>query len=235
VTVAILRDSGIHLGPNDKVLDFGCGDGRHVYEFRDRGFDARGVDFGHYARLRDAADDEFFDVAASAPSYRLPYSDAEFDFVHSTSVFEHVMDYQSALSEISRVLKHDGASLHVFPARWRPIEPHMFVPFGARIHYRSWFFVWALLGIRNQFQQGKGAKEVAHLNDAYSKNGINYLTKRQIISVASQFFTTVEFAEGAYIRHAPGRTRQLRPLLNLVPSLAGVYRAWHTRILLLRK
>ena len=235
LTVAILRDYEIHLEPNDKVLDFGCGEGRHVYEFRDRGFDARGVDSGRYARLRGERDAALFDVAHSTPTYQLPYDDAEFDFVHSTSVFEHVMDYESALSEIARVLKQGGASLHVFPARWRPIEPHMYVPFGARVQHPAWFRLWATLGIRNQFQQGKEAKEVAELNREYSENGINYPTKREIVAVASKFFASVQFAEASYIRHAPGRTRHLRPLLDVAPGLAGVYRAWHTRVLLLLK
>jgi SAM-dependent methyltransferase len=235
LTIAILRDHGGGLKATDQVLDFGCGSGRHVYEFRDRGFDAWGVDSGRYARPRRAADATLFSVAESEPVYRLPYADATFDLVHSTSVFEHVLDYEAAFREISRVLKPTGWSLHVFPARWRPIEPHMYVPFGARIHHRGWFLLWATLGIRNEFQHGKPARVVADLNWAYSQNGINYPTKRQVVAVAKRFFSSVQFAEASYIRHAPGRTRHLRPLLSLAPALASIYRAWHTRVLLLRK
>ena len=235
LTVAILRDRGIRLEPSDKILDFGCGGGRHVYEFRDRGFNAHGVDNGAYAQPRRPEDASLFRSAERTPTYRLPYDDGEFSFVHSTSVFEHVMDYESAFREISRVLQPGGSSLHVFPARWRPIEPHMYVPFAGRFQHRSWFLLWALLGIRNEFQQGKTAAEVADLNVAYSRNGINYPTKREIIDVAARFFADAEFVEASYIRHASGRTRRLNPILRLVPQVAGLYRAWLTRVLLLHK
>ena len=235
LTLAILRDHGIQLNETAKILDFGCGSGRHVYEFRDRGFDAVGVDNQDYARPRNSEDAALFATVRWEPTYRLPYADGTFDFVHSTSVFEHVMDYQAALREIARVLKPGAHSLNVFPARWRPIEPHMFVPLGARVHHRAWFRLWAAVGIRNQFQQGQPAHVVADLNWAYSQNGINYPTKRDIIAVAERFFSSVRFAEAAYIRHVEGRSRHLRPLLALLPSLAGIYRAWHTRVLLLRK
>ena len=145
------------------------------------------------------------------------------------------MDYEAAFREISRVLRPGGSSLNVFPARWRPIEPHMFVPFAGRVQYRPWFLLWAKMGIRNQFQQGKSAEDVANLNFEYSRNGINYPTKREIVAVASPLFRSVEFVEASYIRHAPGRTRHLSPILRVFPQVAGFYRAWLTRVLLLRK
>ena len=72
------------------------------------------------------------------------------------------MDYDQAVSEIWRVLRRPGAwTLHIFPARWRPVEPHIFTPFGGRFQHPAVISLWAHLGIRNSFQKGLGAEETA--------------------------------------------------------------------------
>lgn len=80
-----------------------------------------------------------------------PFCEDSYDFCLSTSVFEHVTEYDKPISEISRVLRPGGWTLHVFPARWRPIEPHVFVPFGGRFQGPLLVFSLAKAGIRNDF------------------------------------------------------------------------------------
>jgi SAM-dependent methyltransferase len=122
----ILTEFGEEPNPGWKILDFGCGSGRHVYEYRDRFYNCLGFDRVNYVSLRDPSEAHFFCFSDSGVGYHVPHPDASFDFVFSTSVFEHVLDHEGAFREIHRVLKAGGVSIHVFPARYRPIEPHIF-------------------------------------------------------------------------------------------------------------
>lgn len=60
----------------------------------------------------------------------MPFPDASFVFVFSDRVFEYILDQEIAFHEIYRVLQPGGCSVHVFPAKWQVIEPHIYVPFG---------------------------------------------------------------------------------------------------------
>jgi SAM-dependent methyltransferase len=60
--------------------------------------------YGHTARL----------IRGSV--YELPYETAEFELVISFSVFEHLHEYEKALSEVGRVLKPGGRFLLGMPA-----------------------------------------------------------------------------------------------------------------------
>jgi ubiquinone/menaquinone biosynthesis C-methylase UbiE len=153
-------------------------------------------------------------------------------------VFEHVMDYDAAFREIARVLKPGGLSIHVFPARWRPIEPHIYVPFGARFH--SWWFYrfWAMTGIRNEFQQGMSAAEAAERNWIYARTGINYPTKREILFFARRHFDSAYFAEKSYIRFTKRSSRVSRLFdraISLHSGFERLYRDVHTRVLVVKK
>lgn len=164
------------------ILDLGCGKGALVDHLREQGHDAFGCDIAG----SDASDfvpgirpDGILRAIQPDP-YRLPFDDNQFDCVVSTQVLEHVMDYDSTLREIHRVLKPGGISLHVFPSRYTPIEPHVFVPLATLVRNKAWLFLWALLGVRNPFQKGKGAREVALRNYRYLKAHTNYLTCSEI-------------------------------------------------------
>jgi SAM-dependent methyltransferase len=58
---AILKSRGIRLAPDSMILDYGCGSGRHTYEYLDAGFhNAFGYDVQNYVVLRSPADRERF-------------------------------------------------------------------------------------------------------------------------------------------------------------------------------
>src|SRR5262245_4412292 len=95
----ILHDLGHSIGPQSTILDFGCGDGETVYQFRKLGFNAFGVDI----KIRE--ENDFLRVIPTTKNYRIPFGDQTFDFVYSDQVFEHVQDHDLALFEIWRVLK----------------------------------------------------------------------------------------------------------------------------------
>lgn len=214
----ILADLGAPLSPTSRILDFGCGAGALVQQGRSAGFQMFGCDFDtsaeHCSRIESP--------------YRLPFPDAYFDAVISNQVLEHVMDYDTALAELRRVLKPGGVFLHMFPSRWIPIEPHVFVPLATVIRNRAWLALWALLGVRNQFQHRMPALERARTNHAYLLAHTNYLPRRKLISHFTRHFDGVQFAERQYLRHSP---RSLLRAGSRLPLVARLYRSFRGRVL----
>jgi SAM-dependent methyltransferase len=235
---SILKDYDFSLSRHHVVLDFGCGTGRHTYEFRDQGFTAFGFDKKHYVKLRNKADIQFFISPESTGGSSIPKPDNTFDFIFSTSTLEHTMDYDSAFREMHRVLKPGGVALHVFPSRLRPIEPHMYVPFGGCFQSYPYFLFWAAMGIRSEIQAGKGWKEAASMNWDYARRGIRYLNKRRILFYAGLHFQHVRFVESSFIRHTrhvSNVSRLVHPVTQVLPFLTRMYAGLHTRVLLLER
>ena len=111
--------SKINLKPGSKVLDAGCGAGRHLSEaFRRQGVHVTGIDvcFEDVSKARDilrmmAKEGE----SGNGPwgvfvgdITRLPFSDISFDLVVCSEVLEHIPDDGTAIGEIIRVLKPGG-------------------------------------------------------------------------------------------------------------------------------
>jgi 2-polyprenyl-3-methyl-5-hydroxy-6-metoxy-1,4-benzoquinol methylase len=126
-TTPCSRPSGI------RILDVGCGRGDVVFWLLDEGWDAWGVDID--ARYIDIGRDYLRGTGrdpdrlrvADSNSYPLP--SGWFDVVISDQVLEHVANLDELMSEISRVSHRGTLGMHIFPARWRPVEVHMHTPF----------------------------------------------------------------------------------------------------------
>jgi SAM-dependent methyltransferase len=216
------------------VLDFGAGAGRHVAEFRAAGYAAVGADQKFVSHAAGWAPARYLH-RVDPPDYVLPFGDDAFDLVFSTSVMEHVVDPGRALAEIARVLRPDGISIHCFPSRWRPLEPHMYTPLGGRFNSYWLCLLWARLGIRSPHQQGVPAGDVALHNTQYAKTGISYPTAREWKLRSTSLFADVRWAEAAYIeatRPVSPVSRVVAPLLSL-PGMQWLYRGLHTRVLVL--
>lgn len=225
---AILRELGQTLASGARVLDFGCGAGEMVAEYCAAGYDAFGCD------LRITKESERLRTIAAATG-SLPFADASFDFVFSDQVMEHVQDHQRAFAEIARVLKPRATSLHIFPAKLKPTEAHVFVPLGGLLQSRWWLTVWALCGIRNSFQQGKGFREVVALNAAYLRNHTNYLSQAEIKRAVASSFDKLVFAERYLIKHSYGGARHLYPLARVLPFVAALYSTFYSRVIFVQK
>jgi SAM-dependent methyltransferase len=220
----VLQRLGRPLRRGSTVLDFGCGEGRMVNRYAAAGYAAYGCDI--------ALTEESEHVRAiETHPYRLPFSSDSFDFVVSDQVFEHVQDYGTALSEIRRVLKPAGVSLHFFPSRWRPLESHVFAPFAGALQGRMWLGLWAAFGIRNEFQRGMSAQRVARVNHEFLRSQTNYLPKTQIAAMVGAHFPGFVFAERHMMRHTFGRARLLAPLAERFPAISRLYGAFAQRVL----
>ena len=234
----MLAGLGVELKAGAAVLDFGCGAGRRVYQYRKAGYRAFGVDFADDWSAVErwctadglAVPGESLCRALESGPYRIPFPNASFDFVFSEQVFEHVQNYDEAIAEIRRVLKPDGCTLHDFPARWRPIEAHVHVPFAGVWRSRWYLGLWARLGVRNEFQAGLPPDDVTQRNAAYLSTQTMYLSKREIARHFERYFRTVRFAESLFIRYSWGRLRRLSRIAQMVPGVDRAVSTFHTRV-----
>lgn len=106
------------LQPGDRVLDLGCGEGRHaITAYLDEQVQVVGLDLSltdlstakdRFEEFRDAEDARRTLSFTCASGLCLPFDDASFDKVICAEVLEHIPDYQSVLREIKRVLKPGG-------------------------------------------------------------------------------------------------------------------------------
>jgi SAM-dependent methyltransferase len=122
--------SRLAVRPGDRILDIGCGSGRHTCAaYRLKGVRVTGADLNpqdlHEARERLNIHDRLGEhgggtwTLAAADVTRLPFPAACFDLVLCSEVLEHILDHQKAMHEIVRVLK-PGKTLVVSVPRYLP-------------------------------------------------------------------------------------------------------------------
>ena len=140
------------------------------------------------------------------------------DVVISDQVFEHVLDYPRTIAELHRVMRPGGVFLHSFPSRYRCIEGHIFVPMTSMFRPRWWLWLWAALGIRNEFQVGLPAAEVVERNVQFLERGTLYLGPRRIKRDFARYFASVEYVERVFLPYS-NRPRKL----GKVPFGADIY------------
>ena len=202
----MLAELGFTIQPNMKVLDFGAGEGKLVGFALAQGLDAYGCDLYNiqysYTLDCDPITVDLRDQGRLRPictPYQLPFEDSSIDVVISDQVFEHVLNYPQAIEELRRVMRVGGVFLHTFPSRYRVIEAHIFVPLASMFRPRWWLWLWALLGVRNEFQHGLLASEVVEKNAHFLKYGTNYLPIREVKQQFTRCFSQVQFVERAFL------------------------------------
>ena len=144
------------LRSGDRILDLGCGFGRHAYEAARRG--------AHVIAL-DAGEDEVNGVAGTfaamveqgelspettkvgvvqGDALHLPFADGTFDRVLCSEVLEHIPNDVGAMAELARVLRPGGTMAITIPRfgpeliNWALSDEYHMVPGGhVRIYRRS--------------------------------------------------------------------------------------------------
>src|SRR5262249_29824396 len=134
---------------------------------------------------------------------------ANFDAVISTSVLEHARNKTELFAEVHRVLRPGGATFHVYPSKYYlPAEPHIHVPLVSWLWPRVprvWLAIWALAGVRNEFQRGMPWREVVRSNAEYCAGGLSYWSNRAYRAALGPVFGAPTFPRDLYIRHSEGR------------------------------
>jgi SAM-dependent methyltransferase len=124
-----VRYDQLGVQPGDRVLDLGCGFGRHAYESMRRGAVVVACDFS-LAELKDVSgmfaaigDEEASTLPATAwggcvngDGTKLPFADGSFDRIIASEVLEHIPDDKAALAELARVLRPGGTIAITVPA-----------------------------------------------------------------------------------------------------------------------
>lgn len=122
-----VRYERLGLRTGDRLLDLGCGAGRHAFEAARRGAAvvALDVDLSELTEVRqrfpghEAAGAAAPGTVVAGDALRLPFPDGAFDRVIAAEVLEHIPDDRRAAAELARVLRPGGTLAVTVPA-WLP-------------------------------------------------------------------------------------------------------------------
>jgi len=228
----LIEKFGHKLKHDCVVLDFGCGDGVNVNKIIAAGYsNVYGYDV--IDCISSSVDRSRIRIDSNG---LLPFENGMFDLVLSDQVFEHVIDQKKAFSEILRVLKPGGAAIHIIPAKYQLIEPHLKVPLGGLISARWYYKFWALTGIRNEFQVGLGADDVTEKNCCFYISGLRYIENSCYRALWATIGYSFKFVEQEYLETSDRRKYKLiAKITHLVPSFWWIFRTFHMRIVYMRK
>ncbi len=124
----------LRLRPGEKLLDAGCGEGRHCFGALERGARVVGLDLDRDSLSRAAkplanraGELGSFGAMIHGNAFQLPFRDESFDRVICAEVMEHVHDYRGAARELARVTKPGGRIAVTIPTA---TSEHLYLRLG---------------------------------------------------------------------------------------------------------
>ncbi|KKN16848.1 hypothetical protein LCGC14_0971830 [marine sediment metagenome] len=185
-----------------KILDYGCGKGESVTWFKERGYNnTYGVDINPIV-IRNGLT-LLSEKGYSRKSLELldkngktSFPENYFDFVFSNQVFEHIEDINKVINEIFRITKENGEGFHLFPAKWGPLEGHLFMPFIhwlPKNHFRKFLiFFFVSIGLEPRYPRWKetineNKKKRTEIYYNYSVNKTFYRDSSELEGVFRKF------------------------------------------------
>ena len=122
-----VRYERLGLQPGDRLLDLGCGFGRHAFEAARRGARVVAVDYADtelkevrntFGAMADAGEVDPASClgAVQGDATRLPFADETFDRIIASEVLEHIPADEAAIGELARVLRPGGTIAVTVPA-----------------------------------------------------------------------------------------------------------------------
>ena len=114
------------IRPGQRVIDIGCGGGRHSFEAYRRGadvvaFDHDAAELGKVAAMFTAmseAGEVPIDASATTvlgDALKLPFPDDSFDVVIASEVLEHIPEDERAMAELTRIVRRGGSVVVTVP------------------------------------------------------------------------------------------------------------------------
>lgn len=219
----------------DCILDLGCGDSELVYSLLQSGHDAYGCDIKFKKGVHVSDLEKNNRIKLLDENMKLPFENNSFDIILSFQVLEHVMDYELFAKESKRVLKNNGVAIHVFPSTLRPMESHIFVPLGAFIKNKKWYYLFTCLGFHKKSQRGMTKQEVAEINYNYIVTKTNYLSRKKIREIFKKEFFRVEFMESSYFNCSQHKALKMLAKFPRTRLLGFLYSVFWRRVLITSK
>lgn len=114
-----VRFDELGLRPGERLLDLGCGAGRHAFECLRRGADVVALDAdgpelkgvsAMMAAMSEAGEvpPDALGLPLQATALELPFAAGSFDRIIAAEVLEHIPEDQKAMAELARVLRPGG-------------------------------------------------------------------------------------------------------------------------------
>lgn len=102
-----------------RVLDAGCGSGRHAYYAAKYGAEVWAVDLGPAVEVARRNTTSYNNAQViQADLYQLPFATESFDFIYSIGVLHHLPDPEAAFRNLLRYLK-PGGEIQIY-LYWKP-------------------------------------------------------------------------------------------------------------------
>lgn len=113
----VVEQDTLMIKQDNKILDAGCGDGRFIYEIRNKCKNIYGVDYSENAIKFARVFNPNANLTVSNLT-KLNYKDGFFDKIVAIEVLEHISkkELHEVINEFKRVLKNKGKLLITVPS-----------------------------------------------------------------------------------------------------------------------